>query len=780
MPMFVCEKYREIRQRSRPTKPLRVAVVAHALFALMMIALAAPAVVLAQATTRVSGTVTIPGGAAVATAAVSLRRGGLAVHTTQTDALGRYSFTDVAPGGYTLVVSKEPLPRYTAPLHVVAGQERTVDVTLGINTLNDVVVTASRSAQRLSDVAAAVTVVDSSAIQSARRGINLEESLRRVPGVRVEDELGSAGRTRIIIRGTGTRANSPAGSGVRGVKILVDGVPKNNAGGSAQDLINIDLNSVQRIEVLRGPSSALYGNQSGGVVNMITEEGGPATTVSLQQTVGSYGLYREHAKVSGQTGLLRYRISGFRTDQRGFRAQSQFNNTGLDSKFLFDIDDRTRVTVLLAYDRSFQQSPGPLTAAQNTANREQASPTFAANDVHSYVEELRFAGIFNRELFGRDVFQFTGYYIPRHLGPFVQIGVRIPQDFTNRGSNVRYVFGRPLGGRENRLTVGADFQDTPINTGTFNSTTGAATAFTEENATTVGAYALEEVALLPGVRVSVGVRNDRIRFASRDLTKANTHASRTFTKTTPKAGLTVQATQALSLYATYSQGFETPVIGELRVIPGGAFGFNKGLDPQTSTNFEVGARGALFQRATFELALFKQLVKNQINPVGTFPNNSFENVGQVDQKGVEVGSQIQIGGGLGLAATYTYSDFTFRDYVVGTLDYRGKELPGVPRHTGFAELKYRGHGLLAAVEAQRTGRFPFNNVNDAFNEQYTVANARLSFDAALGSRHLAPFLGVNNLFNEKYSAFALINDATRRFYNPLPGTNAYGGVRVDF
>ena len=103
----------------------------------------------------------------------------------------------------------------------------------------------------------------------------------------------------------------------------------------------------------------------------------------------------------------------------------------------------------------------------------------------------------------------------------------------------------------------------------------------------------------------------------------------------------------------------------------------------------------------------------------------------------------------------------------------------MPRHTGFAELSYRGHGILAALEGQRTGRFPFNNVNDAFNDAYTVANARLSYDAEFAGRHVAPFLGVNNLFGEKYSAFALINDAGRRFYNPLPGINAYGGVRVD-
>ena len=163
----------------------RLTIACAALAGAGLIALAAPTAMSAQGTARVTGTVTSPGGA-VAAAAVSLRRAGIAAYSAQTDAAGRFAFPPVVAGGYMLVVSKEPFPRYAAPISVVTGQTRIVDVTLGINTLSDVVVTASRSAQPLANVAAAVTVVDSSDIQTARRGINLEESLRRVPGVRVE------------------------------------------------------------------------------------------------------------------------------------------------------------------------------------------------------------------------------------------------------------------------------------------------------------------------------------------------------------------------------------------------------------------------------------------------------------------------------------------------------------------------------------------------------------------------------------------------------------------
>jgi iron complex outermembrane receptor protein len=154
--------------------------------------------------------------------------------------------------------------------------------------LETVVVTGTRSEQEIGKIASAVSVVSGDDIQKGQRVSTLEESLKRVSGMRVEDELGGNGsRVRIIMRGTGTRANSPAGSGVRGVKVLVDGIPKNNAGGSAQDLTNIDLNSAKRIEVLKGPSSVLYGNQSGGVVNILTEDAPQNPSGAYKQTVGA-------------------------------------------------------------------------------------------------------------------------------------------------------------------------------------------------------------------------------------------------------------------------------------------------------------------------------------------------------------------------------------------------------------------------------------------------------------------------------------------------------------
>lgn len=196
-----------------------------------------------------------------------------------------------------------------------------------------------------------------------------------------------------------------------------------------------------------------------------------------------------------------------------------------------------------------------MTAEQFAADPAQADSVFLANDVRGTLDELRFGLTYRREeILGRDELEVTGYYVPRHLGPFVQIGVRIPQDFSNRGSTVRYVYAAPLAGHANRLTFGVDFQNTPITTGVFATGTGAALAALEENATTFGVYALEEFNLFDDLQFTLGARYDNIHFSSRNLAREGIpEASRTFTSATPKVGLTYQPVPALSLYATIAQ-----------------------------------------------------------------------------------------------------------------------------------------------------------------------------------------------------------------------------------
>ncbi len=742
-----------------------------------------------QASATVSGTVTDPMRSVVSGAAVELLNTANNKSRRQTtNEAGQYTFSNVPSGNYKITVTWKGFRQgNSSSIRVDAPQAYPVDVALEVtDVLETVVVTGTRSEQEIGKISSAVSVIPQEDIQLGQRASTLEESLKRVAGVRVEDELGGNGsRVRIIIRGAGTRANSPAGSGVRGVKVLVDGIPKNNAGGSAQDLTNIDLQSVERIEVLKGPSSVLYGNQSGGVVNILTEGGRPEFFMGYRQTVGSYQLYKEHFKFGGQRNKFSYYAGFFRNDQNGYRVHSRFNSSGFHSKLSYTPDTRSSLTAILGFDRNFQQSPGPLTAQQFAQNPRQADPTFIANDVYAVVKETRLALIYHRELFGKDDLEITGYLIPRRLVPFRQIGVFIGQRFINRGFNVRYLNTSSIGEFGNRFTAGFEYQNTPISTKTTSSITSRVTSDLKEHANTAGVYGLEEFSIRPNLTLTVGGRFDEVRFNSRNFVTTAPKANLTFRKFTPKIGLAYQPTSDLSFYANFSRGFETPVIGELRTLPGGVFGFNINLKPQVSTNYEVGARGGLFRRRfTFDTALFRQDIRDFISPFGTFPNNSFQNVGKVKQNGFEVSSRLTVISGLQLSTSYSFSDFTFESFNNGVSNFTGNRLPGVPKHQLYGELRYRMPiGIYGAVESQYVGRFFTNDANNGVNPPYSVTNLRFGYEHERenGKKlQFSPFIGVNNIFDRRYSAFALINDAARRFYNPLPGINVYGGLGITY
>jgi iron complex outermembrane recepter protein len=741
-------------------------------------------------TASLTGTVTDGNGAVISSASVELTNSATENTVRQnTDQDGRYSFPSVAPGNYRLTVESSGFrQKIISDIRVDSLQNYTNDVVLEIANLSEtVVVTGTRSEQQIGKISSAVSVVSADSIQTGQRNSTLEESLKQVPGLRVEDELGGNGaRVRITVRGVGTRANSPAGSGVRGVKVLVDGIPKNNAGGSAQDLTNVDLQSAGRIEVLRGPSSVLYGNQSGGVVNIITQEGTPTPFYSYRQTFGAFGLFKEHFKTGFERGRFNFFGSVFRNDQKGYRAQSKFDSTGFFTKLGFTPDSRSSFTAIVSFDRNFQQSPGPLTEAQFRANPRQASPTFVTNNVFAVVKETRLALTYRRSFFDNDDLEITGFVIPRQLGPFSQIGVFIDQFFTNSGLNVRYLYAGNIGNFGNRITGGIEIQDTPILTKTTSKITGLITSDTDEHARTYGFYFLDEFSILPTLTLTVGGRYDKVTFSSQNFAFPNTpRFSRTFKKFTPKIGIAYQATPNLSIYGNVSRGFETPIIGELRTLPGGVIGFNLNLNPQISTNYEIGARGGfLNQKVTFETAFFRQDIRDFISPFGTFPNNSFQNVGKVKQNGFEFGTTVTPVQGLTLRMSYSYSDFVFERFNNGVSNFSGNRLPGIPKHQAFGELRYKHRsGVYGAIESQYSGRFFVDDANAFANPPYAVTNLRFGYEAeknTVGKLRLTPFIGINNIFDRSYSAFALINDASRRFYNPLPGISVFGGIGVSF
>lgn len=775
----------------------------NSLVALVVLALAWVTPASAQApgsATTIRGQVVSTAGSPVPRATVELLdAAGRAARTTRADENGRFSVTTVTAGSVRLrAASIGFLPEViSVEVGAEGGPPVTITLTEVPSVLGQVVVSANRSGQELAKVPASVSVVSSEVIQAAgRRNTSIEEALRTVPGLVVRDQLGGASRATIAIRGAGASNTF----GVRSIRLMIDGIPKNNAGGSGQDLANLDMASISSIEVLRGPASTLYGNQAGGVVSMTSETGGPSRR-QLQVLGGSFGFARAHTKATGEAfdGTLSYLVSAWRTQQDGYRDNSNFDQTGFSSKFVYRPDARSTFTAVMSYDNLGQDVPGGLTEGEMRDSPRIADSTSFARvngvrlDNFGRFDEFRFGLNLQRTLTATEQLETQVFYVPRtiHEGP--ALTQFIQQSFLNRGATFRLLSTRAVGSMGNRFTVGVDLHDTPIQTTTTGRAgTGAAgTAFSafDEQATAAGIYVLEELALSDALTLTAGARYDNIRFRQQNKLRAAQTEPRTFTRVTPKFGLTYRVSATLSTYANFSESFEAPVIGQLRNSPrsDGEFVTNQVVKPLSIQTFEVGTRGVA-GRASFELALFSQRLRDQAvnvsfvrQPPATGQFGALVNAAEVKQSGVEAGATIVLSSTLTMAGTYTYSDFSYARYVAGTNDFSGNELPGIPKHNGFLELRYQDtRGLTAGIEFQSVGKYYLNDSNLAENPAYSVLNLRAGWARRLGRTDFAPFIAVNNVLSEKYSSQPQINAGAGRFFNPLPGVNYVAGVKVSW
>jgi iron complex outermembrane receptor protein len=659
--------------------------------------------------------------------------------------------------------------------------------------LETVVVTGTRRDSALADVPAAVTLVGQETIQHMQRGSNLEESLRRVPGALLRDQLGGSSRVTISIRGAG----ATSADGARGVRLFVDGIPKNNAGGSAQDFINIDLSAAESIEVLRGPSSALYGNQAGGVVSITTESGGPRPAFAVSQVLGSYGFSRTHLGGGGQANAGRFNYFGtaFKTALDGFRENSTQDNAGFTSKLGMTIDNRSTLSVVAAYDHSTQRLPGELTAAEMAANPRQANPVaMAPGGTSAALDEFRFGGTYRRDLTTAQV-EATGYYTPRGVAYLFIETLRLNQAFVNRGASGRVVVPA-LFGTAARLTTGVDYQNTPIRTGSFGRAntplSGQALSEVEESATTVGPFALVDVALGNRVSAAAGLRYDHITFSTENLLRPQDGRGEiVYEQFSPRLGVTFRLTKNVALYSSYNEGFEAPILDQLRnsPAPDGEFVANQTVKPIDVRAFEVGARGQIGRRVTFEASAYRQRTNNLIVsqsflrlPPLTGQFTAVVNAGKVDQNGLELGGTFRPLTGMQVTGSYTYSDFTYRDFVSGGQSFSGQEVPGVPAHNILAAVTYRTtRGLSTAFDIQRVGRFFVNDLNTASNEPSVVANLRVGYDLRLArGLELSPWIGLQNLRDRVYVSQTRPNAAAGRYFNPLPGLTFLAGVKFGY
>lgn len=698
-----------------------------------------------------------------------------------------------------------------------------------------VVVTGTRIEQNSFDLPMSIDVTDAEQIQEGQLKVNLSESSGRVPGVIVNNRNNPAQDLAIQIRGFGARS----AFGVRGVRLYADGIPMTMPDGQGQTG-TFNLDTASRVEYLRGPFSALYGNSSGGVVQIFTKDGERDPTLSGGITFGSYNTRRESLTFGDSGDGFDYTVNATTMRSDGDRDHSATRRDTLNAKLNFKINEDAKLTVVAtALDQPNSQDPQGLTAAQYKANPRQVSQTSLDFNTRGVKSHEQVGAILEYNVTPNDIARLMTYYGQRNSDGYLSTSIAAQTTslgFARSGGGVA-VIDRSFGGVDARWTHKGEFVGKPYNftvgvnydlmnddrTGYENFVGGSGTVCgvagrvcgvkgnlrrdEANDATSFDQYAQASWDFHSKWTVSGGVRHSRVTFETKDryivAGNGNDSGSVSFSETTPVLGTIFKLTDSVNLFANAGESFETPTFVEMGYNPDTTkSGLNLNLKPAKSHQYEVGAKAMLGSGTLLNLALFKIDTDNEI-VVASSQNGrtTYRNVPTSARKGLELSLDSQLPHDVRLYLAYTLLDAKFTDafsacktgLAFGTCTYTnlahfetitaGSKIPGTYRYNlyGEASWKHQPTGFNTAIEMRKSSdtNVSFNSA-DGKADGYTVFNWRGGFSQKINSWKLAEFVRIENIFDKGYVGSIRVADSNRSFYEAASGRNWLLGLNASY
>jgi iron complex outermembrane receptor protein len=649
--------------------------------------------------------------------------------------------------------------------------------------MEDITVSATRVDKSLYDVPAAVGVVDQDSISSGKQKLGLDESLVRLPGMFMQNRNNFAQSLKISIRGFGARANF----GTRGIKLYQDGIPLTTVDGQG-GIEDVDLNSINRIEVMRGPASSLYGSSSGGVMNFFTGDVGIIDPyVEANFSKGEHQTNLANIKTGGQLNKLDYFLNLSHLDVTGYRDHNRTRNTKFNSKFKYNIDSTSDfTTIFTAYDAPQADDPGGINQASVDLDRRQARAQNVNLNAGEDIDQQKLGFVYRKEIAANQELTFRNYYVHRNfqgLLPITGSGfVEFERD--QFGGGVQYNISSNLFGRDNRTTVGFDIdtqEDDRQRYANNNGAQGAQALNQLEQGDSIGLYLRNELDLTDKLELSLGIRYDRVDLDVKDrfLSDGDQTAELNFEELSPMVGLLCKLNSAANLYTNISTVFETPTFTELAGVAAGGFA---NVTSQKALNYEIGLKGVVNPRFNYDLAVYYIEVEDEIINTSNVGGRTFFNNADTTRKGFESSVSFIPVTGVNMLMSYTYNDFKFDNFPVSVCTTcAGNKLPGLPEHNFYSELAYtHPSGFFSSIDFQFVSNMFLDNANTAQNRPYGVSNLRAGYITTLGDLEITPYAGVNNLFDEEYIGNVRINAFGSRYFEPAPEFNAYAGLNVRY
>ena len=664
--------------------------------------------------------------------------------------------------------------------------------------LEPVVITGSYVPNPTFDLPYSIDTVDRAQIADGQLGVNLSEALNRVPGLVVQNRQNYAQDLQISSRGYGARS----AFGVRGIKLLSDGIPASTPDGQGQ-AATLNLDVADRIEVLRGPASAIYGSNAGGVIQMFSRDGAGPPKVGAETTFGSDGFNKHHVYSEGGDDKAGFLVDASRMDTDGYRDHSSARRDQTFAKVHVRPDEDSRLALIFS---TLEQNgtEDPLGQSWEAYKHDPRSVSERAEqyDTRKSIHHQQLGMNYERA-FGDATLQFNLYAGKRSVIQYLSIPKGAPAndrgggvvDFDREfhGGTLRWI--QPIAAAPGNftVTVGADYDRSTDDRRGYQNFSGATLGVKGElrrkekdTATSLDPY-IQAHWELDRWTVDAGLRHSSMKMEVDDHYLANGDASgsKKYQRATPTLSVMYAFTPDLHGYISAGKAFETPTQAEMAYAPGAVEGFNFGLDPATSTQYELGLKARPDERTRVNAAIFEIRTKDEIVVAASEGGRtSYRNAGKTLRRGFELSVQRQFNAQWQANLAYTLLDATYDEaFSQGTTSIdKGNHLPGVPQASLFGELIWKPRdGISMGLEGQYRSKVYVEDSNDQHvAPSYAVFNWRTRFEQHYGPWTFHQLLRLDNLLDRQYVGSVIVGDSNGRYYEAAPGRSWYAGAGLQY
>ncbi|HHG5269893.1 TonB-dependent receptor family protein [Acinetobacter baumannii] len=634
--------------------------------------------------------------------------------------------------------------------------------------------------------------------------VNLTEVVKGIPSLQIRNRENYAQDLQLSMRGFGARSTF----GVRGIRLYVDGIPATMPDGQGQTS-NIDLSSLDHVEVLTGPFSSLYGNSSGGTILTSTKEGQGKDSIELSYSGGSHDKSRVGLVLQGGAKGANepsYIISSSYFDTDGYREHSGAEKVLNNAKLSWNLDDGSKINWVTNYVKIHADDPQGLTHDQWNANPKQQVPFLKQFNVRKDIEQTQTGVTWSKPINDKNELYAMAYLGNRQVTQYQSIPKSTQEASINHAGGV-IDFERNYYGADFRWTGKELLPNTTLSVGValdamdedrkgfenFNLVNGQPSYGVKGNLRrdedntlwNIDPYLQASWQFLPTWRLDTGVRYSNVHYKSKDnyLSNGDDSGKTDYDKVLPSVALSWQILPELMAYVSYAKGFETPTFTEMAYRSDGQSGFNFDLTASTSDTYETGLKSQN-QLGDFTLAVFQTKTKDDIVSAGNSNGRStFRNADKTLREGVEFAWNKKLWRDLTATASYSYLDATFDADIpaLGNIAQisSGNAIPGIAKNQAYASLAWQpSHGLYGGVDVQYMDKVYVNDTNSDAAPSYSVTSANVGYAWVIGDWKVNSFARVDNLFDNKYAGSVIVNDGNSRYFEPADGRNWSAGLRV--